>query len=145
MKSFQSALRNARKMNETSKGLFLNNIIRSCEAWENLKVGDTVYLINPFGCGHNIQHMVKIKSLVVTKIFRKNEDGNAHNGFSYESISEYSNRPFKCSEYFEDIVESGCKLVTHSKEEAEAELKMVHAGKYSRFVKTHHDLCNMHK
>jgi hypothetical protein len=145
MKSMQSALQNSLKMREAAKGLFLNNVIRSCEAWENLKVGDTVHLINPFGYGHDIQHMVKIKSVVVTKIFRKNENGSKHNGFSYDFVSDHSRNSFECSEYFDDIVQSGCKLVTHSKEEAEKELKMVHAGKYSRFVKAHHDVCDMHK
>lgn len=145
MKSMQSALQNAQKMRETARGLFLNNIIRSCEAWENLKVGDTVHLINPFGYGHDIQYMVKIKSVEVTKIFRKNENGSKYDGFSYDFVSEHSSEPFECSEYFNDIIRSGCKLFTHSKEEAETELKMVHAGKYSRFVKAHHDLCNMRK
>jgi hypothetical protein len=136
MRSKFRPTKHAINMDELSKKLFLNNTVRSCETWENLKVGDTVYLINPFYYGHNIQHKVSIQTCIVSKIILEN---NSKSRFFYNHFSHHSNKIIEKHHFIYDILQSGCKIFTHSKEEAEAELKMVHAGKYARFVEAHHE------
>ena len=96
------------------------------EQIEAVKLGTKLHLINPFGCGHLIQHKIKIKSIVVCKV-----DHEKVYSIEVDTLRRH---------YISDLL-SGCKFVFDNILEAQAKLEQVHKGLCNHEVNKHHSIC----
>lgn len=103
--------------------------------FKHLKVGDTLYHINPMSCGN--QANVRIKTIVVDRIERK------FLGLFGTNIIYFKGTILKNdSIYLNDMDNYSCKFTTTCLDEAKAYLKTVHAGNYGSFVSSYHSSVN---
>lgn len=98
---------------------------------EELKIGQTIYLINPHDCGSKNQNEVGIFEVKITGM---EEEGK----ISFEEPNKEGFKHYGGSIYKNDwIKDNGCMLFTDNKELAEQVLEQVHEGKYSLEVEAH--------
>ena len=116
--------------------------VKTIEELEALPAGTTIYCINPFGCGGNIQHKVQIQEhTIICKA--DNEKLKVHSKLSDFEKSMQQN---SVATHREGYIYSSCvtrepKTVYTDLREAKEELKAVHNDKYTSIVSKHHISC----
>ena len=107
-------------------------MIKTKSEFKNLKVGKTVYYINPYGMGHLIQDQCTMKEIVIDKINRRNKSltYTVTNGVCI-GLSQNVN--------WSNLESSPIIKLFISKQKALDYLNLVRKGFYADIVKKHHD------
>ena len=104
--------------------------ITTLEQLAESKVGDTLFLINPFGMGN--QALVPLEEFTISEVNQKSfAGGSVMKSLDIDGPREH---------YFSDMILSPNYIFT-SWSEAKEKLVEVHGGIHSVEVKSHHDSC----